>query len=60
MRYCYSVLLLLAGFVGGVFSIAAPCHGEVLGYTARTVGADTVLACVNVDRGAGPVAYDAE
>ena len=33
-------------------------HAEVIGYTVKTVGADTVLTAVVVDRGTGPVAYD--
>jgi hypothetical protein len=60
MKYWPSALSFLATFVSGVFSIATPCHGEVLGYTARRVGSDTALTCLVVDRGAGPVAYDAE
>ncbi|NQT12117.1 MAG: hypothetical protein HQ582_05185, partial [Planctomycetes bacterium] len=38
---------------------AASTRAGVVGYTVKTVGADTVLTCVVVDRGRGPVAYDA-
>ena len=49
-----------AAAVLAIVGTAAPARGEVVGYTAGTVGADTVLRCVVVDRGRGPVAYDAK
>jgi len=55
---------LVRGFMSGwlvalALNLGLQAEGEVIGYTVRSVGADTMLSCVVVDRGQGPAAYDA-
>jgi hypothetical protein len=50
---------LLFALLLGILGFAERIRAEVVGYTVKTAGSDTVLSCVVVDRGGGPVAYDA-
>ena len=55
-----SVVWPWAVAVLAILGKATQTRAEVLGYTVETVGSDTVLSCVVVDRGRGPVAYNAD
>jgi hypothetical protein len=60
MHRVISMLLSATAFTVVVCWAAALCRAEVIGYTIKRVGADTVLTCVVVDQGKDAVAYDAE